>query len=72
MSAALPSSVAPSEGSRTRRPDSKQRAELDAGLARLQSALSSYLPQAEVERVVAAFAFGDAAHVGQFRVSGRN
>ena len=68
--AVLPSSVVPSEDAFARQPDAKQRAELDAGLARLTTALSTYLPPAEVERVAAAFAFGDAAHVGQFRVSG--
>ena len=70
MAAVLPSSVAPNAASLGRQPDAKQRTELDAGLTRLQSVLSTYLPPADVERVGAAFAFSDAAHVGQFRVSG--
>ena len=70
MAAVLPSSVAPSAGTPPRVPDPAQRAELDVGLARLKTSLSSYLKPAEVERIEAAFAFGDAAHVGQFRVSG--
>ncbi len=70
MSAVLPSSVATGETNPARQPDASQRSELDAGLVRLQSTLSAYLPPADVERVGAAFAFSDAAHVGQFRVSG--
>jgi GTP diphosphokinase / guanosine-3',5'-bis(diphosphate) 3'-diphosphatase len=70
MAAVLPSSVLPSEDARTRLPNAKQSAELDIGLARLKAKLSSYLKPEEVERVDAAYAFGSAAHVGQFRVSG--
>jgi guanosine-3',5'-bis(diphosphate) 3'-pyrophosphohydrolase len=51
-------------------PSPQQRAELETGLARLKTTLSAYLKPAEIERVEAAFHFGDAAHVGQFRVSG--
>lgn len=70
MVAVLPSSVVPSESSRPRLPSPQQRAELETGLARLKTTLSAYLKPAEIERVEAAFHFGDAAHVGQFRVSG--
>ncbi|MFY9326719.1 MAG: bifunctional (p)ppGpp synthetase/guanosine-3',5'-bis(diphosphate) 3'-pyrophosphohydrolase [Georgfuchsia sp.] len=70
MAAVLPSSVAPGKLAGNRQADAAQRAELDAGLARLKNNLSTYLKPAEIERVEAAFAFGDAAHVGQFRVSG--
>jgi len=70
MAAVLPSSVVPAEGAHDRLPNAQQRAELDVGLARLKTTLATYLKPAEIERVGAAFAFSDAAHVGQFRVSG--
>ena len=70
MAAVLPSSVAPGKDAGNRQADARQRAELDAGLARLKTTLSNYLKPAELERVDSAFAFSDAAHVGQFRVSG--
>ncbi|CAG4884869.1 bifunctional (p)ppGpp synthetase II and guanosine-3',5'-bis pyrophosphate 3'-pyrophosphohydrolase [Georgfuchsia toluolica] len=70
MAAVLPSSVAPGKGASSRQADTAQRAELEAGLVRLKTSLSTYLKPAEIERVEAAFAFGDAAHIGQFRVSG--
>jgi len=70
MAAVLPSSVIASSTSPLRQPDSHQRAELEAGLNRLKVSLSTYLKPEEVDRVAAAYAFGEAAHVGQFRVSG--
>ena len=70
MSAVLPSSVLTGNDSTLRQPDARQRAALDAGLLGLKTTLSAYLKPEEVERVGAAFAFSDAAHVGQFRVSG--
>ncbi len=70
MAAVLPSSVIAPGTASPRQPDSRQRAALEAGLNRLKETLSAYLPPAEVERVAAAYAFGEAAHVGQFRVSG--
>ena len=68
--AVLPSSVLPSDDARVRLPSAQQRAELQTSLARLKTSLSQYLESAEVARVEEAFAFGEAAHVGQFRVSG--
>ena len=70
MAAVLPSSVVPGKDAGNRQIDAQQRAELDAGLLRLKTTLSSYLKPAELERAEAAFTFSDAAHVGQFRVSG--
>ena len=51
-------------------PESQGIAALAISLGTLRAKLSTYLEAEEVERIEAAYHFGEAAHRGQFRSSG--